>query len=115
MSKRDSERDGTQGPADEGPQEKRARVEKRYNEKYVVQTLAEHCKRGEEDDWFKSWEEYHAYIAEEGEDDDWEKCLEHMEEMVKLIRDQKELIDELEKRLKNKDACITNVIEGLKK
>ena len=112
MSKRDSEHDGAQGPADEGPQEKRARVEKRYNEKYVIQTLAKHCEDVEE---FKSWEDYHAYIAEEGEDDDWKKCLEHMEEMVKLIRDQKELIDELEKRLKNKDACITNVIEGLKK
>ena len=90
-------------------------MEKRYNEEYVVETLAKHCKQEDEDDCLKSWEEYHAYIAEEGEDIDWEKCLEHMEEMVKLIRDQKELIDELEKRLKKKDACITNVIEGLKK
>ena len=89
---------GTQGPADEATQEIRARVEKRYNERYVVETLAKYCERGEEDE-LKSWEEYYEYIAEEGEDDDWEKCLEHMNEMVKLIRDQRELISMLSAKL----------------
>ena len=112
MSKRDSEHDGTQGPADEGPQEKRARVEKRYNEDYAVETLAKFC-----EDWdeITSWEDYLEYLGEHGADEEWETCLGHMDEMVKLIRDQKKLIDELEERLKNKDACITNVIEKLKK
>jgi len=71
-----------------GPQKVRENLEERYDAAFGTKTFAEVY---EDDDGITSWEGFDEWCRDAGKEET-ETCLDHMDGMVKLIRDQRELI-----------------------
>ena len=77
--------------------------EKRFNKNFGVSTLEKQYKGT--DTW--EWDEYDEWLRVEGKlEDFWGEggCLDHVDEMVKLLRDQDELLRVLCAQLKKNNA-----------
>jgi len=71
-----------------GPQKVRENLEERYSAEFGTNSFAE---THEDDDRITCWEEFDEVCREQGKDET-DTCLEHMDGMVQLIRDQRALI-----------------------
>lgn len=71
-----------------GPQKVRENLEERYDAAFGTKTFAE---THENDDRITSWEQFDE-VCRKAAKDETETCLDHMDGMVKLIRDQRALI-----------------------
>jgi hypothetical protein len=92
-----------------GTEAAREDLEERFDKDFGTKTVAE--KYRDEDTEY--WENFSGWVREYGDNDEYEKCLEHVDEMVLLLRDQNELIRVLCEQLKKKDDSIAGVIEVL--
>jgi len=85
--------------AAEGAEAVYKNVKARYNPAWGVESFV---KWGEDETDIKTWEQYDHWVREVG-DDESDTLLEQADNMVKLIRDQNDLIEVLRAQLEKKD------------